>query len=1110
MQQWTAPDQAARDRIESDLDTNFLVEAGAGSGKTHSMVGRMVALVRTGAATADEIAAVTFTRKAAGELRERFQERLEDAYSASLDASDPEVRARLHRALAEIDRCFIGTIHSFCGRMLREHPLEAGISPDFRELSGPDEDRFRAESWARLQERLAAHDARCRKARRRSRLLAGLAEVGVRPSQLQELFRRVSDNPDVHFPAPAAPRPSADEVDGWRRRLGTLLDDTLDAMPEEEPEKGWDDMQKLARTLRRTRFYPGWKDDAAFLDALAEAVARSHKPTFIRWEVEKSRVEELRDRWDELAAEDGAARALVRRWQEHRYPLVLRFARTAAAFYARERLRSGRLTFQDLLMLSARLLRTSPEARAELGARYGRLLIDEFQDTDPVQAEVVFLLAARDGSGDDWTRITPRPGALFVVGDPKQSIYRFRRADIAVYNQVKACFREWEALRSGGGAVLDLISNFRSAKPIEALVDRVFDDPVRFPGEETSHQAKFAPMRTSPTDAARTGVLWYGFEAPGKGGFSGRRIAEPDARMVASWIASEIDAGREAGDFMVLTRTKKELAHYAGELEACGVEVQVSGAGIDMAAELEDLVLLLKALIDPADGVGTLSVLEGSFFGISHAELFEHVRLGGFFDVTQSVHPEASPVAPALKRLHDFWRLARRLPADAAVAQIVEELGILPHAVAGELGATRAGALLYALDALRLASLEGECSLPGAVEVLEMALEQEVDTPLIPGRTDVVRLMNLHKAKGLEAKVVILAYPAKAKEHAPDRHVARGAEGRAVGYMPVIDTSRRGGGTLALPLDWETHSETELAFREAEEVRLLYVAATRAKEQLVVARCPSTAEGSYWVGLHAALDDPELAGEVKVSTLPPVERPRVELGPEEIAVRIADVDRRRDGLRRPTYRSASVTARVKTRGTTWLPVPEGREVQFGAAQPVARGAEWGRAVHRSIEFAARCTDPSALRHACRGFLLDEEREVDVRGEPTELDELVALLENLCRSSIWRRASDSEERLVEVPFTISLPGAEAEALGLLPGDEPMQATEVVEGVIDLAFREPGGWVIADYKTDVTPSARTSAAYRAQVNAYAACWERITGAPVNERVILYTVQGREESW
>jgi ATP-dependent helicase/nuclease subunit A len=391
-----------------------------------------------------------------------------------------------------------------------------------------------------------------------------------------------------------------------------------------------------------------------------------------------------------------------------------------------------------------------------------------------------------------------------------------------------------------------------------------------------------------------------------------------------------------------------------------------------------------------------------------------------------------------------------------------------------------------------------------------MALEQEVDTPLIPGRTDVVRLMNLHKAKGLEAKVVILAYPAKAKEHAPDRHVARGAEGRAVGYMPVIDTSRRGGGTLALPLDWETHSETELAFREAEEVRLLYVAATRAKEQLVVARCPSTAEGSYWVGLHAALDDPELAGEVKVSTLPPVERPRVELGPEEIAVRIADVDRRRDGLRRPTYRSASVTARVKTRGTTWLPVPEGREVQFGAAQPVARGAEWGRAVHRSIEFAARCTDPSALRHACRGFLLDEEREVDVRGEPTELDELVALLENLCRSSIWRRASDSEERLVEVPFTISLPGAEAEALGLLPGDEPMQATEVVEGVIDLAFREPGGWVIADYKTDVTPSARTSAAYRAQVNAYAACWERITGAPVNERVILYTVQGREESW
>jgi ATP-dependent helicase/nuclease subunit A len=1099
------PDQLDRDRIEADLDTNLLVEAGAGSGKTHSMVGRMVALVRTGTATVDEVAAVTFTRKAAGELRERFQERLEQAYAASLGSADSGASDRLRRALAEIDRCFTGTIHAFCGRLLRERPLEAGVSPEFREISGPEEDRFRAESWVRFLERLGAHDARRRKAGRRSRLPGGLAEVGLLPSQLQGLFREVSGNPDVHYPAPPAPRPAAAEIDGWRRKLGALLDATLAALPEDEPAAGWDKLQNLARTLRRTRFYPGWEGDAAFLDALADAVERNHDVTLNRWPIPGPQVKALRERWDEVGAEDGAARSLVRRWQAYRYPLLLRFARTAAAFYAAERVRAGRLNFQDLLMLTARLLRTSRDARQDLGTRYRRLLVDEFQDTDPVQAEVVFLLGAEDGSGDDWTRVAPRPGALFVVGDPKQSIYRFRRADIAVYNQVKARFHDF-------GAVLELTANFRSSRPIEELVERVFRDPALFPDEETPHQAKFAPLRTVPENAGKGGVHWYGFEAPGKGQFSGARIAAPDARCVASWIAGEIAAERhEPGDFMVLTRSKGQLTRYAAELEARGVALQVSGAGIGMQAELEDLVLLLQALIDPADGVRTVSVLEGVFFGVSHAELFEHVRLGGSFDVTRAEQPEASPVRAALTRMHRFWRLTRWLPADAAVAQIVEELGILPHAVAGELGSTRAGALLYALDALRLASLEGECSLPGAVEVLTMALQQEVDTPLIPGRTDVVRLMNLHKAKGLEAKVVVLAYPAKSREHAPVRHVTRGADGRAVGYLLVSDSTRRGGGLLAAPLDWERHAAAEQAFAEAEDVRLLYVAATRAAEQLVVARCPSTESGSDWEGLHAALDDPALARELAVEMVPPVARPLVEAGTDEIELRIADVERRRDGLRRPSYRGGSVTARVKTKGVTWLDGPEVRSVEFGAPQPAGRGAGWGRAVHRAIEFATRGADAYSLRHACRGFLLDEEdRETDNRGEPTELDELVALIESLRRSPLWRRATAATERLVEVPFTLTLPAAEAAAMGLLPADAPGQALEVVEGVIDLAFREPGGWVIADYKTDAAPSAQTSAAYRAQVDAYAACWERITGTPVNQRVIFYTVQGREETW
>jgi len=214
MRDWTPPDQANRDRIATDLETNLLVEAGAGSGKTTAMVGRMAELIRTGRAEVDEIAAVTFTRKAAAELRERFQEHLEKKYREALNQGDGEERERYSRALASLDRCFIGTIHSFCARLLRERPLEAGVAPNFEEVSGPDEVRLRTESWTRFLDRLAGRD---------SRLLKRLAAVGLRPAQLRGAFEELSNNPDVRFPAEPVPRPGPAEIAPVREALEALL-----------------------------------------------------------------------------------------------------------------------------------------------------------------------------------------------------------------------------------------------------------------------------------------------------------------------------------------------------------------------------------------------------------------------------------------------------------------------------------------------------------------------------------------------------------------------------------------------------------------------------------------------------------------------------------------------------------------------------------------------------------------------------------------------------------------------------------------------------------------------------------------------------------------------
>jgi ATP-dependent helicase/nuclease subunit A len=880
-----------------------------------------------------------------------------------------------------------------------------------------------------------------------------------------------------------------------RSKLDALLDHAAALIPAEEPVKGWDALQKKIRSMTFARRFGEWGNDVGFLNILATSFGKN-EVVQNRWSDDaatKAAARELCEDWNSFEEAGAPAHRLRAEWLAHRYPMAIRFAATAARLYATERLRTGRLTFQDLLLLTARLLRERPDVRRELGGRYRYLLIDEFQDTDPLQAEVLFLLASDPQSGDRWNEVEPRAGALFVVGDPKQSIYRFRRADIALYGQVKDRFREI-------GEVVALVANFRSTQPVAALVNQAF--PQLLPDQETRHQAAFAPLVVPPGSRPQQGVFWYGFEPhAGKGQYSGARITEPDSVLLASWIAERIARNeRKPGDFMILTRRKRVLATYARELEKRNVPVQVTGAGIGVEEELSDLVLLLEALCDPGNEVLTLAVLEGLFFGLSHQDLFEHVRRGGRFSFLRQDQPEGSPAAAALAQMRSFWLLSRDVPADVALPRIVEQLGILPFAAAGELGESRAGALLFALDALRVAALDGATSLVEAVAVLNTAMEEdEGEAPLFPGEGDVVRLMNLHKAKGLEAPVVILADPSKLKRYDVDRHITRDPAGGAVGYLRVQNDDGFVKQCLAQPLQWETYEEEERPFVEAEEVRLLYVAATRARDELVVGRCSKTEVESFCARLHTTLDDPGIARKLTIELQPQVAREALEVSGDELARQTARLDGIRAALKVGSYVGASVTALAKG---------EEAFVPAGPATKGARGVSWGTAVHRALELGAGGMADAELRRACREILVEVER-VDEKGEPAEVEALVELVKTVVGSELWRRARRAPVRHLEVPFLVAFRGEEARLLeAVIPPDAAAtEAVRLVEGVIDLAFLEEGrGWVIADYKTDVFPSeaarSERTAAYRRQVDLYALCWERITGAKVAERQLYFT--------
>ncbi|HEX6693958.1 MAG TPA: UvrD-helicase domain-containing protein [Longimicrobiales bacterium] len=1080
------PDEAARRRIREDLDTSLLVEAGAGAGKTTAMVGRMVALIRTGRAQVQQIAAVTFTRKAASELRERFQTALESALRAARSADERDEEQRIDRALRDIDRAFLGTIHAFCARLLRERPLEAGLDPEFRETLAGEEIRQRRAFWnAHIDSLSAAGDES----------LLEVRAAGMEPGDLYNLFVELASEPDVDFPTEPRQRP---RLDALRQSVEALMDQLAPHMPEQAPSKGWDPVQRVLRRLRFHRFIAGWPDDAAFVETISGLGADSFAMRADAW-TDAEAVRRIRDSFKALFTQNGAATVLLHDWQEYRYPIAMSFARSAERAYASARLRAGTLNFQDLLMRAAALLQDSTTARRELGERYRYLLVDEFQDTDPVQAEVLFLLSSPPKDTDaGWWHVQPRPGALFVVGDPKQSIYRFRRADMGLYSQVRARFEGW----GHEGAVVELTANFRSRQPIEQFVNQNFAD--RFPAEATETQAPYAPMRVQPdaTPSPSQGVYWYESGTPHD---RVPTLAREDARQVAAWIAERVASGdRTPGDFLIITPNTRWLAGYASALEARGVPAQVTGGRIVEQTELRELRLLLRALADPGDARLTVAVLTGLLYGIDYERLTTHVEvckaagIGNPFSFTREWSGPESDVAPALHTLREFWFWTRDLPADVAVTRIVERTGLLAFAASGELVHTRAGALLFALDAVRAAAVAGDASISGAIAALDAALEgDESEAPLEPGRTDVVRVMNLHKAKGLEAPVVILVQPFGTRVWPPTRRVVRDGERTARGYMLISKKDGDKDVVIARPPEWDAHAAAESAFAAAERDRLLYVAATRAAEELVIGVLEKPRSESMWNSFHGWLQ--AYARRLELPDTDPPAREVLHLAGSDIMTAVAAADAARATARTATYRAAPVTARKHE-------LEASVEMDATALPPSTRlrGTEWGSVVHDTLEAAANGAAIDVLRSTARGLLIAAERPVAADGEPAELGELMGIVESVLQSDVWRRAQRAEIRQVEVPFALRLTAEDMSSIGATSA----APVEIIDGRIDLVFRDSGGWTIVDYKSDAAGSsipAVLMARYREQVRLYAEAWQRLTGEAVAERVLLFTADG-----
>ncbi len=1067
------PDQAARDFIVSNLDVNLLVEAGAGSGKTESLAQRMVAGIASGRCRVGEMAAVTFTRKAAAELRGRFQAALEKRLG---DEGDEDAKARISKALSDLETLFAGTIHSFCARLLRERPVEAGLAPGFTEADEVDDAELRKKAWRDFLARERAHD---------SALLRELSDAGVKTADLDDAFGKVCSFEEVAFPPGDAQIP--DTAAAWKA-LGRFMRQLEKPVPDPIPDdttckvqERWRDCQARLRVVQRDK--PG---------DLAELLRR-WEPEFKivqkYWSDDPQQKKKIAAEVEQAIRDFQASTVgpFLAAWRQYVYRLAMTLLVEARGFARAARYRALQLNYGDLLQGAAKLLREHPGVRRVLQRKYRWLYVDEFQDTDPIQAEVVLWLAsdeATPSTATDPFSVRLRPGSLFIVGDPKQSIYRFRRADIEIYNRVRG------TIENNGGTVLSLVASWRAVSALCEWVSDAFRNV--FPPAPTAHQPKFQDLRpVSPKLGGGVRVLTHPET------LKSVEVIAADAAAIARHIRSECDAGRrQPGDFLILTSKKKRIRPYAAALEALQVPLEVSGAGaFGDSAEVAAIASLLHALGDPDDAVGVVSVLRGLLFGVSDQELFAHKQLGGWFTLRRQPakdedgEPGNPRVNSALRSLSEMASLTRALPAPAAVERILESTGFMALAAARTPGGAEAGDLMHAVDRVREV-MEGGGTLADAAEVLAENIDAgDVESwPLEPGRTDVVRVMNLHKAKGLEAPVVFLADPCGGYESQADIRIDRTHSG-AVGYLQIVrkQEDRKGAdAVIGEPAGWPAHQAVEQPFLDAEVERLRYVAATRARDVLVISRWAKHGRNQPWAAFDPFLVN---AAELAVpAAAAAADAPKVDLS-ERTRVRLAAArDAKLETAKTASFSIASVT------GAIHRDIVPREDDPARLLRGSATGAPFGDLVHKLLEFAMRHRAGRVEVERFANWITFQDAEL----RPAVPDALAAV-ERVMASEVWRLAQQAAECDVEVPFTLVTKGADL-------------APALLAGVIDLAFRDEGGWCVVDYKTDQLPeggAAELLVRHAAQLESYRKAWTELSGEST-VRVGVHAVRTGETVW
>ncbi len=888
-------DHNARTAAREDFESNIALSAGAGSGKTTVLVSRYLAILKRDLAKVPQIVAVTFTEKAAKEMRDRIRS---ECRQRARRATDAAARQRWQRHERELESAPVSTIHSLCMRILREHAIVAGADPHFTVLDEAQAGLLMADTARRYALRRVHEDAAPMR-----QLVAAYGVEGLRKILCDLIAERDKWLEWLH---------GMEDAESFvRQRLGADTEAQQGALEGLVQDARW---QEAIATLGSAE--PLDPEDRA---AQQRAAILELAPVAASAELDiQQRVTALTElqthckkfgskaKWPSPEALAAVQDAFVTLRELCRAAMKQALGATDADVAASSAQLSGALAvelegareqyqkvkrqrsvmdFADLQLGARDLLRDRPEVRNKYQRQFSYIMVDEFQDTNALQKEILFALAgagpqqcgaacqAAEQRSDVTQSATPgkaawpTPGKLFIVGDDKQSIYRFRGADVRVFNVVRGQFASSDSART-----LQLSANFRSQPGLVNFYNDLFArDCIMGTGEaEQPYIARYSPLtaeRDAGSDQPDVEIILATADAeiPAEeneaddlalddlreieaAALAGRieEICADGGFTVFERVDDRAETAREArhGDVAILFRALKSVRIYERALRQRGIPYYlVAGQGLYGRQEVSDLLCLLRALENTRDEVALIGALRSPLFSLSDETLYRLCRRRQPYEALQKIAAgaddeqlarigpdEREKACRAAEMLGELRRVKDRLSVSQLLTTAVEQTGFLGALLAqfnGEQMASNVRKLIDVAAAFERGGLFSLHEFIGYLRDLIATEQREGEAPIQGEEENVVKLLTIHRAKGLQWPIVIVPDlgrkpPIGGGEWLWDEAhglILRGEDSTGRRHWPAVGKRAR---------------SREDDMEDAERRRLLYVACTRARDHLIL------------------------------------------------------------------------------------------------------------------------------------------------------------------------------------------------------------------------------------------------------------------------------------